>query len=187
MSIDQLENEKFTRHLRCPMSQEELLERGDRMARLNATTKELEASLASEVASRKAVIKSLESETNKVAQEIRDRAIYRDVDCERVFDYERKQVRETRLDTNELLFDRPMTFSELQGDLFPESSPAPAEEEYEPPEPQPELPDIPPLGEEEEENEEEEEPAPKARRSRKKLPAKKFTRKAKKAPKVRRK
>jgi hypothetical protein len=195
-----MENETFVRNLRCPLSEAGILERSKQLARLHGTIAELKAALASEVAGRKAAITAQEGDAGRLASEIRDEAVYQNVDCERRYDYERKQVSEVRLDTGEELSRRAMTFTELQMDLLQQ------DDETEPPDPPVrenpvlvahgftekwnEKPEVEhplevanPVVETTAEPKKEEEPLPKAKAGGRK---KKFIRKEKKAPKVRR-
>ncbi len=110
-----LKTEQFTSNLRCPITNEEALERLDQAARLTTTIKELEQTAKAEAAARKSQAASLIAQHDQLEKEASQRAVFRDVDCERVFDYSLGIVFERRLDTLEVTGKpRDLTYSEKQ-------------------------------------------------------------------------
>jgi flagellar motility protein MotE (MotC chaperone) len=114
----------FDRRLPCPLNSAQLTDRAKRMKELRRTVKQNEALLTSEKEEWDKRKKSIESdiskassEINDLADEIGDEAEYRDVRCQRVFDYQLMEVREVRTDTTppkQLQEPRAMTAREVE-------------------------------------------------------------------------
>ena len=114
----------FDRRLPVALTPGELKDRAKRIQELRRTVKQSEMMLENETKDYKKRKESLESnisrataEINELADQIGDEAEYRDVRCQRVFDYQLMQVREIRTDTQppKLLQEpRPMTAREVE-------------------------------------------------------------------------
>src|SRR5512145_2416935 len=112
-----IETERYTASLRCALTDEQLLDLGQQVARLNQTIQAKERDLKALNQHHKASIKEDEAERDRISTEIRDRAQYRPIDCERTRDYKVGTVTEIRLDTHATLSHRPMTHTESQRSL----------------------------------------------------------------------
>jgi hypothetical protein len=106
--------EKFTRQLRVALTEKELAERADRAAHVvrERDGKEEDRKAANTAA--KAQIEELDAELKRLSGEVRDKATYALVECERVYDYKLGQVREVRTDTRVVLDLRAMRADERQ-------------------------------------------------------------------------
>jgi len=132
---DGIERKKYTDIQRVRLTDEELIERAQEQARNLQAIEEMEADLKTKAQHAKAAIAEREADVKRLAVEIRDRATYRPVDCERIFDYRRGLVFEVRLDTGEQISERPMTYAEQQRELPLDGPPKDEElDEDEPPE-----------------------------------------------------
>lgn len=130
-----IERKKYTDIQRVRLTDEELIERAQEQSRTLQLIEELENDLKTKVQHAKAGIQEREADVKRLAVEIRDRATYRPVDCERIFDYRRGLVIEVRLDTGEQISERPMTYAEKQRELPLDGPPKDEElDEDEPPE-----------------------------------------------------
>lgn len=112
-----IERKKYTDIQRVRLDDDELIERAQEQSRHLQTIEEMEAELKTKVGHAKAAIQERAADVKRLAIEIRDRATYRPVDCERIFDYRRGIVTEVRLDTGEQISERPMTYAEKQREL----------------------------------------------------------------------
>lgn len=109
--------EFFERHLRVQLTDKEISERANRAAHAVAEIDQKEEEREAANKHAKAQIAEIEAELKKVSTEVRDRATYRAVRCERAFVYRTGNVTERRLDTGEVLHERPMTEYERQTEL----------------------------------------------------------------------
>jgi hypothetical protein len=109
--------EKFHARLRVVLSKEEVAEKADRMAHVIGERENLVAQAKAATAHLKAQIKEKDAEIGSLSAQIRDKAEYGEVDCERRHMYRTGKIVEVRLDTDEVTFERAMTFSERQLDL----------------------------------------------------------------------
>jgi hypothetical protein len=113
-----MKTEPFTRDLRVTLKAEEIAERADRAAQILADRDSKEEELKAHAKHAKSVIESLEAEMRRLSNEVRTKATYQEVRCERRFLYDTGKVIEVRLDTGEVLSERDMNDSEKQRDLF---------------------------------------------------------------------
>ncbi|HWA29031.1 MAG TPA: hypothetical protein VG734_25495 [Lacunisphaera sp.] len=109
--------EKFEEELRVKLSREEVETHATRGADLLAKHLRLKEEFAEERKLRKGELKKLESDYREAMDFVRTRTENRSVQCERTFDYTTYRVREVRLDTGEVLNDRPMTEDERHAQL----------------------------------------------------------------------
>ena len=112
-----IERKKYTDIQRVRLDDDELIEKAQEQSRTLQLIDELENDLKTKVQHAKAGIQEREADVKRLSIEIRDRATYRPVDCERIFDYRRGIVTEVRLDTGEQISERPMTYAEKQREL----------------------------------------------------------------------
>lgn len=122
--------EAFVRELRVQLKTEEIAERADRAAQLLAErdSKEEEQKAAAKHA--KSVIESMEAELRRLSNEVRTKATYREVQCERRYDYRLGKIFEIRKDTDEVLFERPMTDAERQRELDLDKQPGDLDDDF---------------------------------------------------------
>ncbi len=106
--------ERFSQNLAVALKPAEIAERADRAAHLLADRDHLEAQFDEERKLQKNRVSSLETEMRRLSQEVREKLTYRDVECERRFDYASATVRDVRTDTGEALMERPMSEQEKQ-------------------------------------------------------------------------
>lgn len=109
--------EKFKQPLRCKLSDEELIQRGEELAEAQAEVNALTEALASVRAEYKAKIEHQEAKINVLSGTIRAKSEIRTTECERVFDYQEGTVSERRLDTGETLRWRELEGEERQQKL----------------------------------------------------------------------
>lgn len=113
--------EQFESVQRINLNEAQVAQRADRMAHLVKEICVKEADAAAVSKKFKGEIARLESTRDELASEVRDKATYGSVDCERRFDYREGIVTEVRLDTGETLGTRPLTAHERQMSLVPDS------------------------------------------------------------------
>ncbi|CAK0741008.1 hypothetical protein CCP3SC15_1110009 [Gammaproteobacteria bacterium] len=99
------------------LSTEEVITQAERMARLQTEIAELEAEAKTRAQRYKADIESLFQSQNRCAQIISERVQTRTVSCMRRLDWVTGMTTETRLDTDEVITTRPMSFDESQMQL----------------------------------------------------------------------
>ncbi len=109
--------EKFQRSLRVELKPDEIAASADRAAQLLAERDSKEEEQKAQAKHAKSVIESLDAELRRLSNEVRTKATYRDVSCERIFDLRTKTLVEKRSDTDEVLFERPLTDVECQREL----------------------------------------------------------------------
>lgn len=120
-----IRKEHFEENLRVKLTREEVEDRADRAANLIEERDALEEEMKAYQKAKKAEIEKLEAEHRQLSNEVRTKATYRDVDCERIYDWDETKVTEIRLDTGEVMKKRPMTERELQMGLFDDSDKKP--------------------------------------------------------------
>lgn len=106
--------EIFERELRVILTPEQVAERADRAAHLLQQRDDKESLAKAAQKHAKSEIDELEATMRRLGGEVRDKATYLPTRCERVFDYRTGTVTETRLDTGEVISERPMTAEERQ-------------------------------------------------------------------------
>lgn len=107
----------FKRNLKVPLKPEEVAERADRAAKLLEDRDHEESEFKAHGTHVRGRIAQMESEMRHLSGEVRTRCTYREVECEQQFLYDTGVVREVRVDTGEVLSERPMTDREKQRDL----------------------------------------------------------------------
>ncbi|HEY8947187.1 MAG TPA: hypothetical protein VIM73_23245 [Polyangiaceae bacterium] len=109
--------EKFSRNLRTPLSDREIVERARRAAHLAAEIEQLEEEAKAAQKQAKARIEEIQAEQRRLNLEVADGAVHRETPCERRFIFRTGKVVEVRTDTEEELHERPMTERERQPEL----------------------------------------------------------------------
>ena len=106
--------ERLTRTLRVELSLGEVAKRADRCAHVVAEREGKAEEAKTATAHIKARIKELDAELRSLSNEVRDKAKYTEVDCERRYNYRLGTIAVVRLDTNATVDERPMTGPERQ-------------------------------------------------------------------------
>ena len=112
-----MKKQEFKKPLRCNLRNDELLKYGEEMVDTQAEVTEFEESLSSIKMEYKAKIDQHVARINVLSGVIRAKAEVRAVDCVRWFDYSRKRVFESRIDTDEIINERDISVEETQGVL----------------------------------------------------------------------
>lgn len=120
--------ERFSRSLRITLKPEEVAQRADRAAHIVAQRDQKEDDRKAANTAAKSQIEELTAELGRISSEVRDKATFGPVDCERRFDWRQRRVFEIRTDTQEQIHERAMTVEETQLllDLEDGGDPAPA-------------------------------------------------------------
>ena len=113
-----MEGKRFSESLVCHLVPGEVADRADRAARLQADHDQLAERIAAEQKSGKAQLARIAEEQHRLLEEVRTRQGYRPVECERKPDFEAGVLRTVRLDTGEVVRQRPLTPEERQTQLF---------------------------------------------------------------------
>lgn len=112
--VDHEHVKRFTKQLRCTLTQDERLQRADELAKAHQEV-EAEELRQKEIKSQlKAELEAKQATRSSVAHIVASGAEYRPVDVEQVYDYLVCRVYATRLDTGERIEDRRMTEDERQ-------------------------------------------------------------------------
>jgi hypothetical protein len=109
--------EHFTRQLRVVLTEKEIAERADRSAHMVAERDGKEEARKAANTAMKSQIEELDAQIRKLSNEVRDKATYEPVECERRYDYRAGTVRELRTDTKVVLELRTMRADERQTSL----------------------------------------------------------------------
>lgn len=116
-SLPPMKIEQYMSNLKVILTKEEIADRADRAAGLLQDRDTKEEEQKARAKAEKAAIESIESELRRVSNEVRTKATYQDVQCERRYVYEKSKVQEWRLDTGEMISERDMNETEKQRDL----------------------------------------------------------------------
>lgn len=103
-----------TRTLPVTLTDSELLERGDQLARAHQAVTDEEARQKTEKERMKDALGELEGAVRRLARIVRDKAEDRDVECRIVHDYLANAVQVVREDTGEVIESRAMSDHERQ-------------------------------------------------------------------------
>ncbi len=116
-SLPPVKIEQYMSNLKVVLTKEEIADRADRAAGLLQDRDTKEEEQKARAKAEKAVIEQIESELRRVSNEVRTKATYQDVQCERRYVYDKSKVQEWRLDTGEMMSERDMNETEKQRDL----------------------------------------------------------------------
>lgn len=111
--------EKYNANLKCDLTPKEVADRADRAANLLADRDSKEEEMKAHQKHAKGVIETIDAEVRSLSGEVRSRSTYRQVECERRYDWDAGTYREVRLDTGEVLFERPLNANERQMEFDP--------------------------------------------------------------------
>lgn len=114
----------FTKNLKVALTKDEVLSAAESLARTLDELNSLEDDKKSLTDSFKAKITEAEARATQFKAKVRDKYEWRPVDCEETRDPTEGTVVVVRLDTNETIEDRKMTYDERQGQLFQEEAAA---------------------------------------------------------------
>lgn len=106
--------EPFTSDLRVPLSAVEIAASADRAAVLEDEIEQKQQAIKDDTKLQRSKVAQLAAEKRRLQSEVRTKATYREVPCERRFLYDDGVVVEVRLDSSEELSRRPMTEAEKQ-------------------------------------------------------------------------
>jgi hypothetical protein len=106
--------EPYLQNLKVILTKEQIADRADRAAQLLQDRDQKEEEQKATAKHAKSVIETIEAELRRLSSEVRTKATYEDVNCERRFVYESKKVQEWRLDTGEMISERDMNEHEKQ-------------------------------------------------------------------------
>lgn len=109
---------RFEENLRCVLTREEVEQRSEDLVKLMQERDVIELELDGQKKAAKARIDALEQNISYRANEVRSRTTFRSVECTERADHERDIVEVVRLDTGEVVFQRPMDPMERQAQLF---------------------------------------------------------------------
>jgi len=108
------------RKLPCPLTSEEMLERGQQLAAVQEEADQLEEARKAADAEAKARIKRLDERAARLRRDIIRKEEDRDIECDVAHDYVRGLVTVTRCDSGEMVEQRPMNMDERQATLITE-------------------------------------------------------------------
>jgi hypothetical protein len=108
---------KYDQHLRVELTDSEIREAADEMARRLADKQEAEKGFDDVKAQFKGRITSAETDVDRCARLIRDKSEFRQVLCEETRDYKTSRIVIVRTDTGDIVTDRRMRDDELQMEL----------------------------------------------------------------------
>lgn len=120
--------DRILKTLECRLTDSEKMAAAKEFAVQLNEAKRLNLELKSVTAEMRQKIKEAMSTVNTKAEEVRTGVQKRDVDCDRVYDYDAGEVRVIRLDTDEVIEERRMLTHERQTEL-PGTAPANEEDE----------------------------------------------------------
>ena len=103
---------EVTENLKCMLTEAELKQAGEEMAKLFQDKAQLEKDKASAMASFKAKIDAAEASLVDNANQVRDKYVYRDVDCVKTMNFTDHTIKVTRSDTKATYINRTMTVAE---------------------------------------------------------------------------
>lgn len=109
--------EEYTTSLKVQLTIEEVADRADRAAALVADIAAKEADHKAAAKHQKSIIESLQADLCRLSGEVRNRSTYSPCICRREYDYDAGVLRETRMDTGEVLLERALTNDERQPEL----------------------------------------------------------------------
>jgi hypothetical protein len=108
------------RRLPCPLTSKELLERGQQLAAVQEESEQLEEARKAADATAKAEIKRLDERATRLRRDIIRKEEDRDIECDVAHDYIHGLVTVTRVDSGEVVEERPMRMEERQATLITE-------------------------------------------------------------------
>jgi len=117
-AVPEVKKHTFTKSLKVQLTNDEILSAAESLAKTLDELGSLEDDKKSLVESFKAKITEAEARTTQYKAKVRDKYEWRPVDCEETMDPAAGTVVVKRLDTDEVIEERSMTYEERQGQLF---------------------------------------------------------------------
>ena len=117
-----------TRHLKVPLTQDEIVETADKLAQSLGEIKAIETELDSIKSQFKSKLKELEGKADGYTGKVRDKYEIRKIDCIEVMNNTIGNVVEMRMDTKKIINERNLTADERQGRLWEDKSAEKTEE-----------------------------------------------------------
>ncbi len=114
---DDIIEEPCKKYLKYNFTEDEIKELGRSLAKVFSDHSEAEARLKSVSTQVKAEITALEGTMTMISEKIRSGYEHRNIECKKEFDYKLGTVTITRLDTAEVVEERPMDAEETQRKL----------------------------------------------------------------------
>lgn len=111
---------RFRDTLRVELTPAQVAERADKLSHLIAERDDHEARVKAAIKAAKGELDEKDAKIRKLSGEVRDRAGYQLVDCERLYLYSAGRMEHIRMDTFEVFFSRNLTDDEMQQELFPD-------------------------------------------------------------------
>ena len=116
---DKIRETEVTENLKCDLTDDEVSQAAETLARLIQSTVGLEKDKKSAMASFKAKIDAAQAGIIDQSNKVRDKYEYRDVDCVRHMNFTTHVTKTTRNDTGDVFDDRKMSVAEkLDQNLF---------------------------------------------------------------------
>jgi len=116
-TTNNVKTEKFVTQLKVQLTTQEIADRADRAAAMIADRDNKEEELKAHSKHQKSIIEQIDAEMRLLQSEVRNRSTYRQVECERQYDFNAGKYREVRLDTFETVNERKLLESERQMEL----------------------------------------------------------------------
>lgn len=125
---ENVKERRYTKSLKCPLTDKELLETGDELTEALDHKAAVESELESIRAEYKAKTKAADADIERLRTRHRNKFEMRPIECREVRNYEDRIFYVFRTDTDECIEERPLRQDELQQDL-PHTSDADGERE----------------------------------------------------------
>jgi len=109
----EIAKKKETRNLKTELTREELAVKADELAQATQEVERVDENKKAAVSQFKSQIEELTGRRNRLAGIVSQKAEWRDVDVEMIFDYDTKKVTVTRTDSGEVIQARDMFVEEL--------------------------------------------------------------------------
>lgn len=117
---EDIKREPFRQELQVVLNAAEVADRAQRAAHLLQDHDAKEAGFKAQAADNKLVLKRIGTQIRELSEEVRSGKTYRDVPCERIYNWTDGSVKDVRTDTGEVIRERGMTEAERQKSLpFP--------------------------------------------------------------------
>lgn len=117
---DKIKESKFTKRLKVGLTTPELLQAGEDLAKTLDEICDIEDEKKAIVENFKAKLTELEAQATQFQQKVRNKWEYQPVDCIETMNNTNGTVTKKRLDTNEVIEERKMTYDERQSKLWDE-------------------------------------------------------------------
>lgn len=109
---DKIRETEITENLKCMLTDDEIKQAGETMARLIQVKAGLEKDKKSVMASFKAKLDAADAQIIDNSNKVRDKYEYRDVDCVQYMNFTKHTIKVTRMDIGAVIDERKMTVKE---------------------------------------------------------------------------